>query len=39
MDTFEMWCCMKQEKIIWTDRVKNEAVLLEVGVENNILVH
>jgi len=28
---------MKLEKITWTDRVKNEAVLREVKVQNNVL--
>jgi hypothetical protein len=37
LDTFEMCCWMKLEKITWTDRVKNKAVLLEVKVENNAL--
>jgi len=37
LDTFETWCWMKLEKITWTDRVKNEAVLREVKVENNVL--
>ena len=37
LNTFEMWCWMKLEKITWTDRVKNEAVLREVKVQNNVL--
>jgi len=37
LDTFEMWCWMKLEKITSTDRVKNEAVLREVKMENNVL--
>ena len=37
LNTFEMWRWMKLEKITWTDRVKNEAVLREVKVQNNVL--
>jgi len=37
LDTFEMRCWVKLEKITWTDRVKDEAVLREVKVENNVL--
>jgi len=27
---FEMWCCKRTKKISWTDRVRNEEVLLRV---------
>ena len=37
LDTSEMWCWMKLENISWTDRVKNEEVLREVGVDRNVL--
>jgi len=30
LDTFEMWCWRKVEKISWTDRVENEEVLRKV---------
>ena len=26
LDSFEMWCCRRMEKIIWTDHVRNEEV-------------
>jgi len=29
LESFEMWCWRRMEKISWTDRVKNEEVLLE----------
>jgi hypothetical protein len=29
MESFEMWCWMRVEKIIRTDRVRNEEVLLK----------
>jgi hypothetical protein len=36
LERFEMWCCRKKE-ISWTDRVRNEEVLLRVKKERNIL--
>jgi hypothetical protein len=27
LESFEVWCWRKTEKIIWTDRVRNEEVL------------
>jgi hypothetical protein len=27
LESFEMWCWRRMEKISWTDRVNNEAVL------------
>jgi hypothetical protein len=30
LERFEMWCCRRMEKISWTDRVNNEAVLHRV---------
>ena len=30
LETFEMWCWRRTEKIIWTDHVRNEEVLLRV---------
>jgi hypothetical protein len=35
--TFEMWCWRKMEKTSWTDRVRNEEVLLRVKEQRNIL--
>ena len=29
LDSFEMWCWRRMEKISWTDHVRNEEVLLE----------
>ena len=34
---FEMWCWRRMEKISWTDRVRNEEVLLRVNEQRNIL--
>jgi hypothetical protein len=34
---FEMWCWKRMEKISWTDRVRNEEVLLRVNEQRNIL--
>jgi len=36
VETFEMWCWRRMEKIIGTDLLKNE-VLLRVKKERNIL--
>jgi hypothetical protein len=33
----EMWCWRRMEKIVWTDRVRNEEVLHGVEEERNIL--
>ena len=30
LESFEMWCWRKMEKISWTDHVRNEEVLLRV---------
>jgi hypothetical protein len=37
MESFEMWCWRKMEKISWTDCVKNEKVSRRVKEERNIL--
>jgi hypothetical protein len=37
VDSFEMWCWRRKEKISWTDRVRNEEVLHRVKEERNIL--
>jgi hypothetical protein len=36
-ESFEMWCWRRMEKISWTDRVRNEEVLLRVKEERNII--
>ena len=37
LENFEMWCWRRMEKIIWTDHVRNEEVLLRVNEQRNIL--
>jgi hypothetical protein len=37
MESFEMWCWRRMEKISWTDHVRNEEVLHRVKEEKNIL--
>jgi hypothetical protein len=37
LESFEMWCWRKTEKIIWTDRVRNEEVFHRHKKERNIL--
>jgi len=37
LESFEMWCWSRMEKISWTDHVRNEEVLLRVNEQNNIL--
>jgi len=37
LESFEMWCWRKMEKISWTDHVRNEDVLLRVKEQRNIL--
>ena len=37
LQSFEMWCCGRMEKIIWTDHVRNEDVLLRVSEQRNTL--
>jgi len=37
LESFEMCCCRRMEKISWTDHVRNEEVLLRVNEERNIL--
>ena len=36
LESFEMWCWRRTEKIIWADHVRNE-VLLRVNEQRNIL--
>ena len=37
LESFEMWCWRRMEKIIWTDNVRNEDVLFRVKEQRNIL--
>ena len=37
LESFEMWCWRRMEKISWTDHVRNEEVLLKVNEQGNIL--
>jgi len=37
LESFEMWCWRRMEKIIWTDHVRNEEVLLTINEQRNIL--
>jgi len=37
LDSFEMWCWRRMEKISWTDHVRNEEVLLRVNEQRNIV--
>ena len=37
LESFEMWSWRRMEKISWTDRVRNEEVLLRIKEQRNIL--
>jgi hypothetical protein len=37
LESFDMWCWRRMEKIIWTDYVRNEEILLRVKEQRNIL--
>jgi hypothetical protein len=37
LESFEIWCWRRMEKISWTDQVRNEDVLLRVKERRNIL--
>ena len=37
LESFEMWCWRRMEKIRWTDHVRNEEALLRVNEQRNIL--
>ena len=37
LESFEMWCWRRMEKISWTDHVRNEEMLLRVKEQRNIL--
>jgi hypothetical protein len=38
LESFEMWCWRRMEKISWTDRVRNVEVLHRVKEERNIVL-
>jgi hypothetical protein len=37
LESFEMWCWRRMEKVSWTDHVRNEEVLFKVKEQRNIL--
>jgi hypothetical protein len=37
LESFELWCWRRMEKISWTDHVRNEEVLLRVKEQKNVL--
>ena len=37
LESFEMWCWRRMEKIKWTDRVSNEEVLRRVGEQRTLI--
>jgi len=37
LESLEMWCWRRMEKISWTDHMRNEEVLLRVNEQRNIL--
>jgi len=37
LESFEMWCWRRMEKISWTNHMRNEEVLLRVNEQRNIL--
>ena len=37
LESFEMWCWRRMEKISWTEHVRNEKVLLRFKEQMNIL--
>jgi len=37
LESFEIWCWRRMEKVSWTDHVRNEDVLLRVKEQRNIL--
>jgi hypothetical protein len=37
LESFEMWCWRRMEKISWTDHVRNEEILLRVNEQRNIV--
>jgi len=39
LESFETWCWRRTEKMIWTDHVRNEGVLLRVKEQRKILTY
>jgi hypothetical protein len=39
LESFEMWCWRRMEKISWTDHVRNEEVLLRFKEQKNSFIH
>jgi hypothetical protein len=37
LESTEMWCCSRVERISWTNHVRNKEVLLKVKEQRNIL--
>jgi hypothetical protein len=37
LESFDMWCWRRMEKISWTGHVRNEEVLLRIKEQRNIL--
>jgi hypothetical protein len=37
LESFELWCWRRMEKISWTEHLRNEEVLLRVKEQRNIL--
>jgi len=37
LESFDMWCRKRMEKVSWTDHVRNEEALLRVKEQRNIL--
>jgi hypothetical protein len=37
LESFNMWCWRRMEKLTWTDHMRNEEVLLRVKEQRNIL--
>jgi hypothetical protein len=37
LESFEMWCWRRMEKISWTDHVRNDEILLRDKEQKNIL--
>ena len=37
LESFEMWCWRRMEKISWADHVRNEEVLLRINEQRNII--
>ena len=37
LESFEMWCWRRMEKIKWPEKVTNEQVLVHIGEKNTLL--